>query len=99
MDRAAQIILLIKLILGGLSVFLAIIIWSKTVNIEWFFLLLAIVAFYIDIILNTLYFFGLFSYPELSIGGINIVVLSLEIFPLLFVFTGFFIKAVKERNR
>lgn len=59
--------LTIRLVLGAVASFFAIVSWSRTRNLYWFFVIAGILASYAGTLYRALRSFGLFSGPEILI--------------------------------
>ena len=46
-------------ILAGIAAFIAIVVWVKTRDISWVFIVIAVIIFYASVIHKTLMFFGI----------------------------------------
>ena len=54
-----MISMLLNNIIWAAAVFISIIIWTKTRDSSWIFIILSVIAFYISVVYRTLIFFGL----------------------------------------
>jgi len=72
MDSGQVIFILCRLFLGALASFLAIMLWSKTRDTAWIFVIIGIITAYTETIFSILNLFG--------IGGGNIIPESLQLF-------------------
>lgn len=90
----------IKLVLGGIAAFLAILLWSKTREAAWTAVIAGIITAYAGIVYNVLIVFGIAveksSVP--AIAGINIITLLFTTIPQLFFIAGFIIALVSRRR-
>lgn len=90
----------IKLVLGGIAAFLAILLWSKTREAAWIAVIAGIITAYAGIVYNVLIVFGITveksSVP--AIAGINIITLLFTIIPQLFFIAAFIIALVSRRR-
>lgn len=90
----------IKLVLGGIAAFLAILLWSKTREAAWIAVIAGIITAYAGIVYNVLVVFGIAveksSVP--AIAGMNIITLLFTVIPQLF-FIAAFIIALSSRRR
>lgn len=94
----------IKLVLGGIIAFLAIMLWGKTRDFSWMFLVFAAVTGYSSIVFDLLLRLGFVNSREISVFGneIPIVQLILAIVPGIFVIISFIIMLVRldsQRNQ
>ncbi len=76
----------IKLVLGGISSFLAILLWSKSRSFCWICLITAVLISYAGIIYEMMIKLGIFSSSKLICFGIPIITLCFTIIPhILFI--------------
>lgn len=61
--------LLVRLVLGAVAAFVAIISWTKTRHVYWFFVIAGILASYAGTLYRALRSFGLFAGPEILVFG------------------------------
>ncbi|MBR1723055.1 MAG: hypothetical protein IJ727_11350, partial [Treponema sp.] len=87
----------IKLFLGGVIAFLAIMLWSRTRDFSWMFLVLAAVTGYSSIVFNLLLKLGLVTTREIDVLGnkISLVQLLLTVIPGIFVIIAFILMLIK----
>jgi len=91
------ILIIIDNILAGIAAFLAIVVWVKTRDVSWIFIILSVIGFYVSIIYKTLLLFGIVvSY---SFIGINISEMIFNYIPILFMITALTLKALKNMKR
>lgn len=64
--------LLVRLALGAVASFLAIVVWSKTRDLAWICVVAGILASYAGTLYRALRLFGLFSGPEILIYGASV---------------------------
>jgi hypothetical protein len=64
--------LVVRLALGALASFLAIIVWSKTRDLAWICVIAGILASYAGTLYRALRLFGLFSGPEILVYGASL---------------------------
>ena len=86
-----------RLALGAFATFGAILLWSRTRDLAWTFLIIAAVLTYADIVLGTLRGFGILGEDLLSYGGIPVLQIALADLPLLFAGVGFVLAASRKR--
>lgn len=81
----SQIILYtVKLVLGGIAAFLAIMLWSKTRDIAWMALVAGTVTSYGSIVYEMFSVFGIIKEQGISIFGIPLATLLFTVIPSLF---------------
>lgn len=64
--------LIVKLALGAVASFLAILVWSKTREIAWLCVVAGILALYAGTLYRALKLFGLFAGPEILVFGASV---------------------------
>ena len=96
MDEKIFLILLDNLI-AGIAAFLAIVVWVKTRNVTWIFIVLSVIGFYVSVIYKTLLFFGIVV--SRTIAGVNIGETIFYYVPILLMITALTLKAVKNMKR
>ena len=89
MAQSELILYLLKLILGGLTAFLAVLLWSKTRDSAWMSLVAGTVIGYAGIVYNLLLDFGFVFTVDFVVFGIPITSLLFTVIPLLFFILAF----------
>ena len=87
------------LALGAFATFCAILLWSRTRDLAWTFVIIAAILSYADIVLFTLRGFGILGADLLSYRGIPVLQIALDNLPLLFSGIGFLAAASKRRTQ
>ena len=85
------------LALGAFATFCAILLWSRTRDLAWTFVIIAAILSYADIVLATLRGFGILGEDLLSYRGVPVLQIALADLPLLFSGIGFAIAATRKR--
>ena len=85
------------LALGAFATFCAILLWSRTRDLAWTFVIIAAILSYADIVLATLRAFGIIGDDLLSYRGVPVLSIALANLPLLFSGVGFLIAASRKR--
>ncbi|MBP3772225.1 MAG: hypothetical protein J6I53_05975 [Treponema sp.] len=102
MTETEIIFFTIKLILGGIIAFLAIMLWSRTRDFSWMFLVFAAVTGYSALVFDLLLRLGFVTSRIVILLGneIPLVQLVLAIVPSLFVIIAFILMLIKTgRNK
>ena len=86
-----------RLALGAFATFGAILLWSRTRDLAWTFLIIAAILTYADIVPATLRSFGILGENLLNYRGVPVLQLALADLPLLFTGIGFVLAAVRKR--
>jgi hypothetical protein len=85
------------LALGAFATFCAILLWSRTRDLAWTFVIIAAILSYADIVLATLRGFGILGEDLLSYRGVPVLQIALSDLPLLFSGIGFVLAASRKR--
>lgn len=80
--------LLVRLILGALASFVAIVSWTRTRSPSWIFVVVGVLALYAGTLYRALRSFGLFSLSDVFIGGASLGTLISDNLSLLFFIVG-----------
>ena len=87
------------MLFGAFATFCAILLWSRTREMAWTFIIIAVIVSYVDIVLVTLRSYGILG-PEPEIAhGIPIVRILLADLPLVFSGIGFVIAFANRKTR
>ena len=89
MPQSELILYVIKLVLGGLAAFTAILLWSKTGEASWMSIIAAIVINYGGTVYDLLVEMGILSVYKLKIGSLPLTSLIFTVLPSLFFILGF----------
>ena len=95
-----EIALLIRLFLGALTTFFAILLWSKAREGEWLLVILAVIIMYGEIIYSTLQKFGILLLENITLFGLpvsSLIQVILVNLPLVFLAIAFIIAVIRRR--
>lgn len=84
------------LLLGAFATFCAILLWSRTRDVAWTFVIIGAIVSYADIALTTLRSFGILGEDLVRWQGIPVLQLALANLPLLFSGIGFLIASSRR---
>jgi hypothetical protein len=84
MDSGQIILIYSRLILGALASFFAIMLWSRTRNPAWMFVIIGTITLYVEVIYSILELLGITTGYVLFIGSVSIVAVLLPILYMLF---------------
>ena len=98
MDTVAFLQYASHLVLGAFATFAAILLWSRTRDMAWTFLIIAAIISYADIVLTTLRSFGILGENLFRTNGLPVLQLALANLPLLFSGIGFLIAVSRKRQ-
>jgi len=101
MTETEIIFFIIKLFLGGVIAFLAIMLWSRTRDFSWMFLVFAAVTGYSSVVFDLLLKLGFVTSRQISILGneISLVRLVLAVVPSFFVIIAFILMLIKTGRK
>ncbi len=99
MENEQLLLLFVKLISGFFAAFTAVLLWSKTRQIAWLFIVVGTVFLYGEIIFSSLDYFGILNLYLFAIYGISVIKLFFAVMPYLFFTTGFMIFLLSKRGR
>ena len=88
-----------KLIAGSVATFLSIVLWSKTRDTAWMFIVLGTIVAYGEIVFVTLRSFGVVEAEILMIGRISLFEIVLANLPVLFYCVAFVIMILRRTVR
>jgi hypothetical protein len=99
MDTGELIYISSRLILGAVAAFLAIMLWSKTRDVAWMFVVIGIIAAYIETIYSILNLFGLIGKSFVVIGSVPLVSIVLPNLPTVFFIAAFGVMVLRKYRR
>lgn len=101
MTETEVIFFIIKLFLGGVIAFLAIMLWSRTRDFSWMFLILSAVIGYSSVVFDLLLRLGFVTSRLVNVLGteIPLVQLVLAIVPSIFVIIAFILMLIKTGRK
>ncbi|MCL2138557.1 MAG: hypothetical protein FWH41_03395 [Treponema sp.] len=96
MDSGQLVLVYSRLILGASAVFLAIMLWSKTRDIAWLFLLIGTVFAYIEIIYTVLESLQIITGGFFFVGSTPLEAIILPVFRLGFIIAAFLVIIIRR---
>jgi len=85
------------LVMGAFATFCAILLWSRTRDMAWTFVIIGAIVAYANIVLTTLRAFGILG-EDILYRGIPVVSIALADLPPLFSGIGFLVAASRRRH-
>ena len=98
MEFADLLVLIVRLSVGAIMTFFAILLWSNTRDTAWMFLVMGTILQYGEIMYTTFQAFGIL-HGETVVFGIPVVRILLINLPAVFFTIGFIIAVSKARSR
>jgi len=99
MEQSQLILYVIKLALGGIVAFLAILLWSRTRDGAWMSLVAGAIVSYAGIVYQLLGNLGIFFKKDLYIWGLSLTQLIFTVIPPLFYIIAFVLMLIRTRNK
>ena len=98
MESAELIAIIVKLGVGALAAFFAIMLWSMTRDSAWLFVIMGVILRYGEIMYSTFKLFGILT-TEAMLFGIPVVTILLTNLPYAFFAVAFIIMIARSRFR
>ena len=98
MDTGQLALILSQLILGALASFFAIMLWSKTREIAWMFIVIGTFTVYIEIIYSVLNLAGFAGKNFMLIGSVSLAEILLPSLRMIFFIAAFYTMVVKYKK-
>lgn len=97
MIQSEIVLYIIKLVLGGIAAFLAIMLWSKTRDAAWISLVAGAVTSYAGIVFEMLVKLGIIVPGGLAVAGIPLATMMFTVIPELFFILAFILMIVRNK--
>jgi hypothetical protein len=97
MLQSDLLIAIVKLVLGGVVAFLAIMLWNKTRDSAWISLIAGAVTGYAGLVFELLSKLGFFSASGITVAGLPFATLFFAIIPYLFYIVAFVLLLLRSR--
>ncbi len=94
-----MVMVLSELGIGAITTFLAILLWSKTRDTAWMYIILGTIIGYGGTVFSTLELFGIVESDRIVIGGVSIIPVILHNLPMVFFGIGFVVMVARKRTR
>ncbi|OJF77055.1 MAG: hypothetical protein BKP49_04145 [Treponema sp. CETP13] len=98
MQNSELILFIIKLVLGGIAAFLAILLWSKTRDPAWMCIIGGTVIAYAGIVVDMMTSLGMISIYGILLGGIPLLTLVFSVVPTIFYIIGFILIILRSNK-
>ncbi len=99
MSSGLIVYLVSRLLVGATAAFLAIILWSRTRDVAWMFIVIGSIASYADILFDLLVRFGLLDEAAFSPLGIPLGRIVFSNLPYIFLSAAFLVMIFRKRIR
>ena len=97
MVQSELLLFIVKLVLGGITAFLAIMLWSKTRDAAWMSLVAGAVTSYAGIVYDMMVRLGIIIPGGISVAGISLATLLFTVIPSCFFILAFILMLIRSR--
>lgn len=97
MVQSELLLFIVKLVLGGITAFLAIMLWSKTRDAAWMSLVAGAVTSYAGIVYDMMVRLGIIIPGGISVAGIPLATLLFTVIPSCFFILAFILMLIRSR--
>ncbi|MDR2730612.1 MAG: hypothetical protein LBB81_06925 [Treponema sp.] len=96
MDTGQAILISSRLILGAVASFFAIMLWSKTRDAAWMFIVIGTIVMYAEIVYSILDIFGM-TYDEfIFLGSVPVILFVLPTLRMIFFIAAFVLMVIRQ---
>jgi len=96
MENSELVLFIIKLVLGGIAAFLAILLWSKTRDPAWMAIIGGTIIAYVGVVVDMMTNLGMIVFHGSLVGGIPLLSLIFSVVPTLFYIIGFILIIIRS---
>ena len=86
-----------RLLFGAFATFCAILLWSRTRDLAWTFVIVGTIVSYAGIVWGTLATFGIIDEAAFALRGVPVVRIALADLPPLFIGIGFIVAVTRRK--
>jgi hypothetical protein len=86
-----------RVLFGAFATFCAILLWSRTRDMAWTFVIVGTIISYAGIVYGTLETFGIINPDDFTLRGVHMVRIALADLPPLFLGIGFIVAVARRR--
>ena len=99
MDAGQVLYILSRLFLGAVASFFAIMLWSKTRDVAWMFMVIGTIVAYVEIVYAILNMLGFESGQFIVIGSVPLISILLPCLPMVFFIAAFAVMVARKYRR
>jgi len=101
MDSGQVLYIIVRLTLGAAAAFFAILLWSKTRDAAWMFMVIGVISSYVEIVYSILTMLGISGENVLTVGSMPLLSIVLPCLPMVFFIAAFAVMTARKfrRNR
>ncbi|MDR2742450.1 MAG: hypothetical protein LBB98_09905 [Treponema sp.] len=99
MDSGEIIYTSSRLVLGALTAFFAIMLWSRTRDAAWMLMVAGMIAAYVETIYSILEMFGITKTMTMTIGSVPLAFIALSNLPSAFILSAFLVMVFRKYRK
>ena len=99
MDSGLFIYIIVRLALGALAAFFAIMLWSRTRDLAWMLIVIGTIAVYVETVFSILALFGVTGNSEITIGSMPLTAILLPNLPTIFFLSAFIVMVSRQYRK
>jgi len=99
MDVGEIIYITSRLLLGAVTAFFAIMLWSKTRNVAWMLMVIGMIAAYVETVYSILGMLGITELTELNVGSVPLASILLPNLPTVFFLAAFLVMVARTYRK
>jgi hypothetical protein len=99
MDIGEIIYISSRLVLGALTAFFAIMLWSRTRDAAWMLMVIGTLAAYVENIYSILEMLGISAVMTVTIGSVPLVSILLPNLPTIFILSAFLVMVIRNYRK
>ncbi|MDR0512453.1 MAG: hypothetical protein LBG93_05060 [Treponema sp.] len=96
MDSGQIVYISLRLALGGVACFLAIMLWSRTRDVAWMLMVIGVIASYVETVYATLGVLGISSTGVLDVGTVPLMSIVLPNMSMVFFISAFVVMVFRK---
>jgi membrane protein implicated in regulation of membrane protease activity len=99
MDSGEIIYISSRLVLGALTAFFAIMLWSGTRDAAWMLMVIGTIAAYVETIYSILMMFGITKTMTVTVGSVPLASIVLPNLPTVFILSAFLVMVFRKYRK
>ena len=96
MDFGNTVYIMCRLVLGAISSFLAILLWSRTRDTAWILVIISAIVSYVEIVYSLLSLLGIINESIMSENAVLIITIFLSCMPTALIIAAFTVMAMRK---
>jgi hypothetical protein len=99
MDVGEILYITSRLLLGAVTAFFAIMLWSKTRNMAWMLMVIGMIAAYVETVYSILRMLGITELTNLTVGSVPLASILLPNLPTIFFLAAFLVMVGRKYRK